>query len=35
LAAVRAAHGIEDDGDSHRIEGGAHALPSSEAEAES
>jgi DivIVA domain-containing protein len=33
LAAVRAAHGIDDDGDSHRIEGGAHALPSAEAEA--
>ena len=36
LAAVRAAHGIvDDDADLHRIEGGAHALPSSEAEVES
>lgn len=36
LAAVRAAHGIEDDvGDPRHIEGGAHALPSSEAEGES
>ena len=35
LAAVRAAHGIDDDDwDEHRIEGGAHALPSSEAEGE-
>ena len=31
LAAVRAAHGLDDDDeDEHRIEGGAHALPSSE-----
>ena len=36
LAAVRAAHGIEDDdGEQRHIEGGAHALPSSEAEGES
>jgi len=28
LAAVRAAHGLEDDHDAQRIEGGAHALPS-------
>jgi len=36
LAAVRAAHGVvDDDADLHRIEGGAHALPSSEAEVES
>ena len=36
LAAVRAAHGlVDDDADPHRIEGGAHALPSSEAEVES
>jgi DivIVA domain-containing protein len=35
LAAVRAAHGIDvDEGGEHRVEGGAHALPSSEAEAE-
>jgi DivIVA domain-containing protein len=35
LAAVRAAYGIDDDdADEHRIEGGAHALPSSEAERE-
>ncbi|BBY93193.1 cell division protein DivIVA [Mycobacterium gallinarum] len=35
LAAVRAAHGIEDDeGDPRPIEGGAHALQSSEAEGE-
>ena len=34
LATVRAAHGIrDDDAHPHRIEGGAHALPSSEAEA--
>jgi DivIVA domain-containing protein len=32
LAAVRAAHGIHDDEAEHRIEGGAHALPSPEAE---
>ena len=36
LAAVRAAHGIrDDDAAEHHIEGGAHALPLSEAEAES
>lgn len=35
LAAVRAAHGIDDEGDPRHIEGGAHALPSSEAEDES
>ena len=36
LAAVRAAHGIEDDAEERRhIEGGAHALPTSEAEGES
>jgi DivIVA domain-containing protein len=29
LAAVRAAHGLDDEGE-YRIEGGAHALPSSE-----
>jgi DivIVA domain-containing protein len=35
LAAVRAAHGIsDDDGGEHHIEGGAHALPSPEAEGE-
>ena len=36
LAAVRAAHGIhDDDAAEHHIDGGAHALPSPEAEAES
>jgi DivIVA domain-containing protein len=36
LAAVRAAHGIaDDDGKQRHIEGGAHALPSSEEGAES
>jgi DivIVA domain-containing protein len=30
LAAVRAAHGLDDDEGEYRIEGGAHALPSSE-----
>jgi DivIVA domain-containing protein len=35
LAAVRAAHGIDDDEwGERRLEGGAHALPSSEAEGE-
>jgi DivIVA domain-containing protein len=35
LAAVRAAHGIEEDGeDPHRIEGGAHALSVPEEEGE-
>jgi hypothetical protein len=35
LAAVRAAHGIvDDDGDPHRIEGGAHALSVPEEEGE-
>jgi DivIVA domain-containing protein len=32
LAAVRAAHGIDDDWAEHRVEGGAHALTSSETE---
>jgi DivIVA domain-containing protein len=35
LAAVRAAHGLDDDGEGeYRIEGGAHALPSSEGDDE-
>jgi len=35
LAAVRAAHGLDDDDEAeYRIEGGAHALPSSEGDDE-